>query len=156
VFLIYHLLLRLRLNHDDGDDDWLPRRVYQPPKRPPPHPDMPSLLDASYYPTTRRVTTETADAAAGEKQGSRAAGLETRQVSRPMSFFVLFFNTILITIYDTRLCPQRENDASNRHDDEVWGSRRVLVCLFLFLFLFSLSTAHHLHRITSKRHEKPE
>ena len=82
---------------NDDDDDWALRHVYQPPKRPPPHPDMPCHLDASHYPTTRRLITETAEAAAGENQDNR--GLR-RDASRPRYFIFsdLFFNTILMTI----------------------------------------------------------
>lgn len=36
-------------------------------KQPPPHPNIPRHLDASHYPMTRRVTTETAEAAVGMK-----------------------------------------------------------------------------------------
>jgi hypothetical protein len=126
-FIIYtNSLFKLRLNHDD--DDWPLRRVYQPPKRPPPHPNLPGHIDASHYPTTRRVGKGggRSRAAARENQGSRGTRRDTSQ--GPGILFCSLFNTILM--YNSRLCLQWENDTSNRHDDEVWGSRQVFVCYF--------------------------
>ena len=81
---------------NDDDDDWALQSVRQPPKRPPPHPDMPCHLDASHYPTTRQLTTEMVKAAAGENHDSRGSRCD---VLRPRYFFsVLFVNTLLMTV----------------------------------------------------------
>ena len=91
-FIIYtNLSFRLALN--DDDDDWALRRVYQPPKRPLPHPDMPCHHDASHYPTTHQLTTETANAAAGENQEGELGQqrLETRHLEARVLFFCSHF-----------------------------------------------------------------
>ena len=113
---------------------------------------MPCHLDASHSPTTRRLTTETAKAAAGENQDSR--GLR-RDVSRPRYFFsVLFFNTILMTIDILDISsPSRTKSSSSQwsvrlvpcqqhlYSMKLLLSRSVSVighplCLRLSLFLF--------------------
>ena len=103
-------------------------------KRPPFH------FNVFHYPTSCRVTTETAEAAAGVKQGSRGLRCDTSRA--PGMFSFLLFNALLMAIYYTRLRLLWENDAPNPHDDDEYWARdadtsRVLVC---FHFIFILST----------------
>ena len=96
-YFIIYINLSFRLGLNDDDDDWALRHVYQPPKRPT-HPDMPCHLDASHYSTTRRLITETAEAAAGENQDNNRGLRHYASRPRYLIFSDLFFNTTQMTI----------------------------------------------------------